>query len=163
MNLPQTFNRFTCCYRDLYNRFYSIKCRWRDAAVYYIWSFSDAGHCKHRYPTADELPRPIHLGSDRLSKREAEHQLRIEVVFDGSVEKLDAAKKFVVKEKVRVGEFPSPPPQALKWGRRRGINLNQWIPGLCPRIDYPPQNLGSTAFLSGLIGSICNHSRTTDF
>lgn len=49
------------------------------------------------------MPHPIQLDSDpaRVSKREAEHQLRIEVYYDASVEGLDEAKKFVVKENVR--------------------------------------------------------------
>ena len=62
-----------------------------------------SGHCKHRFPTIDEMPHPIRLDQQvvgKIEKREAEHQLRIEVVYDKSVDKLEEAKKFVVKTKV---------------------------------------------------------------
>lgn len=62
-----------------------------------------SGHCKHRFPTIDEMPHPILLDQQvvgKIVKREAEHQLRIEVIYDKSVDKLEEDKKFVVKTKV---------------------------------------------------------------
>jgi hypothetical protein len=62
-----------------------------------------SGNCKHRFPTIDEMPHPILLDQQvvgKIEKREAEHQLRIQVVYDKSVDKLEDDKKFVVKTKV---------------------------------------------------------------
>ena len=66
-----------------------------------------SGHCKHRYLTVDELPHPILLQGDRIGKRETvmEHQLRVQVVYDKSVDSLEESKKYVVKTKVSKGPF----------------------------------------------------------
>ena len=60
-----------------------------------------AGNCVHKFPVVDEIPHPVHLESrHRVVKRSPEHQLRVKVFYDDTVEGLPKAKRKIV-EKVR--------------------------------------------------------------
>ncbi|XP_029104423.1 leishmanolysin-like peptidase isoform X2 [Scleropages formosus] len=59
------------------------------------------GHtCKHRAPAPSEVVYKVYLKTPRITKRNAEHQLRIKIIYDASVEKLDPDKRALVKDKL---------------------------------------------------------------
>ena len=57
------------------------------------------GNCVHKFPAADDNPHPVHLESrHRVVKRSPEHQLRVKVFYDDTVERLPKSKKKIVEE-----------------------------------------------------------------
>ena len=62
------------------------------------------GNCVHKFPVVDDIPHPVHLESrHRVVKRSPEHQLRVKVFYDDTVERLPKSKRKIV-EKVRDGD-----------------------------------------------------------
>ena len=62
------------------------------------------GNCVHKFPVLDDIPHPVHLESrHRVVKRSPEHQLRVKVFYDDTVERLPKSKRKIV-EKVRDGD-----------------------------------------------------------
>ena len=58
--------------------------------------------CTHRFPVVSEIPHPVTLEPrSRVVKRNAEHQLRIKVFYDRSVEGLSRRRRNTIKDKVR--------------------------------------------------------------
>ncbi|KPP62457.1 leishmanolysin-like peptidase-like [Scleropages formosus] len=52
------------------------------------------GHtCKHRAPAPSEVVYKVYLKTPRITKRNAEHQLRIKIIYDASVEKTNSFLK----------------------------------------------------------------------
>ena len=65
---------------------------------------STDGNCVHKFPVVDDIPHPVHLESrHRVVKRSPEHQLRVKVFYDDTVERLPKSKRKIV-EKVQNGD-----------------------------------------------------------
>ena len=57
------------------------------------------GNCVHKFPVVDDIPHPVHLESrQRVVKRSPEHQLRVKVFYDDTVERLPKSKRKIVEE-----------------------------------------------------------------
>ena len=57
------------------------------------------GNCVHKFPVVDDIPHPVHLESrHRVVKRSPEHQLRVKVFYDDTVERLPKSKRNIVEE-----------------------------------------------------------------
>ena len=63
------------------------------------------GNCVHKFPVADEVPHPVTLEPRRhvVVRRSPEHQLRVKVFYDETVEQLPKHKRKIV-EKVPGGD-----------------------------------------------------------
>ena len=62
------------------------------------------GNCVHKFPVADEIPHPVTLEPRRhVVRRSPEHQLRVKVFYDETVEQLPKHKRKIV-EKVPGGD-----------------------------------------------------------
>ena len=62
------------------------------------------GNCVHKFPVADEIPHPVTLEPRRhVVRRSPEHQLRVKVFYDETVEQLPKHKRKIV-EKVPAGD-----------------------------------------------------------
>ncbi|XP_062312727.1 leishmanolysin-like peptidase isoform X1 [Osmerus eperlanus] len=57
--------------------------------------------CKHQVPSPAEVVHKVHLRSERLTKRSSsDPQLKIQIIYDFSVDNLDADKRSLVKDKL---------------------------------------------------------------
>lgn len=59
------------------------------------------GNCVHKFPVADEVPHPVTLEPRRhVVRRSPEHQLRVKVFYDETVEQLPKHKRKIVEKVV---------------------------------------------------------------